>query len=331
MRTHVLLIALVSMVFSSGCAGLSGAAAAAGPALAGQAVPTAPSAGPLAGPVASPLPSAPAGSSDFASVTSWGYLLQNISVPAVSNAPFGLMVMDYSRDGGASGAFTAAEVGQMNGGGRRKLLSYLSIGEAENYRYYWNAAWTSSPPAWLERPNPDWPGNYKVRYWDPAWQQIVFGYVDRIIAAGFDGAYLDIIDAYEYFEEQGDAQARAKMVQFVTSLAQYARAKKPGFGIFPQNGEGLLGDPAYLNVISGIGREETYWLANGSAGTATPAADTARIEGLLDRAVAAGKLVLTIDYTTSADRMRQAHARAKAKRYVEYCGTRELDRLVPQP
>jgi cysteinyl-tRNA synthetase len=34
---------------------------------------------------------------------------------------------------------------------------------------------------------------------------VLFGsddaYLDRILAAGFDGAYLDIIDAFEYFEE----------------------------------------------------------------------------------------------------------------------------------
>ncbi|MCX5769013.1 MAG: hypothetical protein NTZ09_01885 [Candidatus Hydrogenedentes bacterium] len=27
-------------------------------------------------------------------------------------------------------------------------------------------------------------------------------YLDRIITAGFDGVYLDIIDAFEYFEEK---------------------------------------------------------------------------------------------------------------------------------
>ena len=36
------------------------------------------------------------------------------------------------------------------------------------------------------------------------WQAVIFGdndaYLNRILAAGFDGVYLDIIDAYEYFE-----------------------------------------------------------------------------------------------------------------------------------
>ena len=104
-------------------------------------------------------------------------------------------------------AFTSAEIDSLktkpNGGGRL-VIAYMSIGEAEDYRYYWNAAWTATPPSWLIEENPDWPGNYKVEYWDPAWQAVLFGndtsYLKRILDAGFDGVYLDIIDAFEYFE-----------------------------------------------------------------------------------------------------------------------------------
>jgi cysteinyl-tRNA synthetase len=89
-------------------------------------------------------------------------------------------------------------------GGRRLVISYMSIGEAEEYRYYWQKSWERIPPSWLAGENPDWPGNYKVKYWDPEWRAVIFGsrdaYLDMILEAGFDGAYLDIIDAFEYFE-----------------------------------------------------------------------------------------------------------------------------------
>ncbi len=82
----------------------------------------------------------------------------------------------------------------------------MSIGEAEDYRYYWQDSWINNPPNWLEDENPDWEGNYKVRYWDKDWQSIIYGndnsYLKKIINAGFDGVYLDIIDAFEYFENQ---------------------------------------------------------------------------------------------------------------------------------
>lgn len=86
----------------------------------------------------------------------------------------------------------------------RLVIAYMSIGEAEDYRYYWDSTWAASPPSWLAGENPDWEGNYKVRYWEQGWQDLIFGsdstYLGKIIAAGFDGVYLDIIDAFEYFE-----------------------------------------------------------------------------------------------------------------------------------
>ena len=84
------------------------------------------------------------------------------------------------------------------------VVCYMSIGEAEDYRYYWQNSWQTDRPEWLDRENPDWEGNYKVKYWYPAWQNIIFGndesYTKRILDAGFDGAYLDLIDAFEYYE-----------------------------------------------------------------------------------------------------------------------------------
>ena len=91
-------------------------------------------------------------------------------------------------------------------GGRRLVCSYLSVGEAENYRRYWQESWNDNPPPWLCEVNENWEGNYKVMYWTKPWRDILFGgedsCLDQIIAAGFDGVYLDVIDAYEYFEEQ---------------------------------------------------------------------------------------------------------------------------------
>jgi len=90
-------------------------------------------------------------------------------------------------------------------GGERLVIAYMSIGEAEDYRYYWSDDWFGNPPEWLERENPNWPGNFIVKYWMDSWQQIIYGnsnaYLDKILSKGFDGVYLDIIDAFEYFED----------------------------------------------------------------------------------------------------------------------------------
>jgi cysteinyl-tRNA synthetase len=88
--------------------------------------------------------------------------------------------------------------------GSRLAISYMSIGEAEDYRYYWESSWNNEAPEWLADENPEWDGNYKVKYWDPEWKNLIYGsetsYLDQIINAEFDGVYLDIIDAFEYFE-----------------------------------------------------------------------------------------------------------------------------------
>lgn len=99
--------------------------------------------------------------------------------------------------------FSADEIEQLHkkaNGGKRMVIAYMSIGEAEDYRYYWQTEWKRGNPSWLDKENPKWKGNYKVKYWNAEWQEIIFDYLSRITNAGFDGVYLDIIDAFEYYE-----------------------------------------------------------------------------------------------------------------------------------
>ena len=133
---------------------------------------------------------------------------ENLDLEAIGQTKYDLVIMDYSADLSREARFTPGQIARLKNspGGERTVLAYLNIGEAEDYRYYWQPSWGTAPPSWLAAENPDWPGNYKVRYWDPEWQAIIFGssnsYLGRILAAGFDGVYLDIIEAFEYFEER---------------------------------------------------------------------------------------------------------------------------------
>ncbi len=85
-------------------------------------------------------------------------------------------------------------------GGSRLVVCYMSIGEAEDYRYYWS----SLDKDLVCRENPDWEGNFAVKYWEAGWKSVIYGneqsYLKKILDAGFDGVYLDIIEAYETFE-----------------------------------------------------------------------------------------------------------------------------------
>ena len=125
---------------------------------------------------------------------------------AVANTNYDVILMDAFFD---EQIWTAQEIAALKtkaNGGKRLVISYMSIGEGEDYRYYWQSSYNSNPPEWLSDQNPDWPGNYKVKYWLDSWKAIIYGnneaYLDKLLEAGFDGAYLDIIDGYEYFEGQ---------------------------------------------------------------------------------------------------------------------------------
>jgi cysteinyl-tRNA synthetase, unknown class len=119
---------------------------------------------------------------------------------AIRNTNYDIVLIDLFFD---DEAFTASEITSLKtkvNGGSRLVICYMSIGEAEDYRYYWSGLYQKL----VYQLNPDWPGNYSVKYWEPAWKSIIYGndqsYTKKVINAGFDGVYLDIIEAYETFE-----------------------------------------------------------------------------------------------------------------------------------
>jgi cysteinyl-tRNA synthetase len=127
-------------------------------------------------------------------------------IDAISATNYDALIIDafWGRD-----MFTATDIEELKqkaNGGQRLVISYMSIGEAEDYRFYWEDSWDKTELAWIESENPNWPGNFKVKYWNKDWQQLIYGsknsYTQKIINAGFDGVYLDIIDAFWYFENK---------------------------------------------------------------------------------------------------------------------------------
>jgi cysteinyl-tRNA synthetase len=264
----------------------------------------------------------------WTAIHNWTYWLDNPDLKQISSTNFELVVIDYSADGSAKRAFTAQQIAQLRSTScQRRVVAYLSIGEAESYRGYWQSNWKQSSPAWLAGVDPGWQGNYWVRYWDPAWQQIIYRYLDAIIAAGFDGVYLDRVDAYQ---EDYAAGHEDDMVRFVANIAHYARSHSPlgnDFGIIVQNAEELAPHhPDYVQLVTGIAREEVYVRA-----TNKPTSPSARAtaEQYLDlfHQNSQGKLVLTVDYANKPDLVRIAYERARAKAYVPYVTTVDLDHL----
>ena len=125
-------------------------------------------------------------------------------VNAVKSTNYDFIIMDFFFNGEEFTETQIQELKQKANGGNRLLICYMSIGEAEDYRYYWQSDWEIGNPSFIVEENPNWEGNYVVKYWDVEWQNIILGnddsYLKKIIDADFDGVYLDIVDAFEQFE-----------------------------------------------------------------------------------------------------------------------------------
>lgn len=97
-----------------------------------------------------------------------------------------------------------ASLKQKPNGEPRLVYCYMSVGEAEEYRWYWDKSYENTGPEWLAEKNEHWAGNYKVKYWLEPWHAILYkgdnSYLSKILNAGFDGVFLDVIDAFAYFE-----------------------------------------------------------------------------------------------------------------------------------
>ena len=276
-------------------------------------------------------------------IETWAYQLFDIDPKEIAALPVDLVVIDYSKDGDAAGAFSKADLVRMKqrpgraGGapeesGTKQVISYMSIGEAENYRFYWRDAWATpaGKPAWLDDENPDWEGNFKVRYWDPAWKAVIFGsptsYLDQIIAAGFDGVYLDIIDAFEYWRDvkQERPEADRDMIQLVTEIAAYARKRRPGFLIVPQNGEALLADEAYRKVISAQAKEDLFFGLQGD-GRANRKGDIKECMDCIAPAAEAGLPILVVEYLDDEKKRATARTQLADHGFAAYFAPRKLD------
>ncbi|MFX1312289.1 MAG: MJ1477/TM1410 family putative glycoside hydrolase [Promethearchaeota archaeon] len=266
-------------------------------------------------------------------IDDFAYWLQNLNIETIRNSKYDLIIMDYSLDGNETGEFIFSEVNYMKSVEDREkfLISYISIGEAENYRFYWNKSWDANydgipdinAPSWLDIENPEWEGNYKVKFWMIEWQQIIFDYLDRIVKAGFDGIYMDIIDAYEYY--QGIIpKSNWKMIDFVGNISNYVKNQAgENFSVFVQNADELLLNSTYLTYINGIGREDLFYFDN------IPTNDSWRNEGIsnLNKAITNDKIVLIIDYPQLSSLKYDFYRNCINYGFLGYATDRELDVL----
>jgi len=88
------------------------------------------------------------------------------------------------------------------------LLAYINIGYAEEWRDYWVDI---GDEPWVHMET-EYEGEFFVKYWRSQWYEIMRGEVQRYLSKGFEGVYLDNIDASEAIGDFGFQMGRDRCV-----------------------------------------------------------------------------------------------------------------------
>jgi cysteinyl-tRNA synthetase len=247
---------------------------------------------------------------------SWRYQLQG-DVGGLASSNVDVVAVDLD---GAKGS--VARLKQKPGGGRRAVLAYIAIGEAEPWRPYWKTCCAGGSPSWLTSRIQGWKNNYVVRFWEPGWKAIVAQRVREAMAAGFDGLYLDRVDTWENIS--APAGSRAAMISFVREVAAVARSIRGNAAILVQNGEELLTSDSYVDAIDAIAKEDLIHGINHD-GKRNASADISWSLSLLKRAQARGKTIFVVEYLSGSSAERVA-AEIRKHGFVPNFAPRSLTR-----
>jgi len=300
-------------------------------------------------------------------VKSWGYQIQGLehqgSIDRLEAAGFDMVVVEPMITMDEYAGFDArgmvdrlASTPASLPGYRTVVLAYVDIGQAEEWRSYFTDDWI--PPTRFRGGTPDfmagldpdgWAGNYPVAYWDTRWKDImIYGaesVLETIIALGFDGIYMDWVEAYDddrvidLAEEKG-IDAGREMVRFIGEIRDYARGKNPDFLVVPQNAPYLVEDAGgYLGVIDAIAQEDLSYSGDGdvdwedhrAGDTETERGtcewcrdDIARVLGVYRDA---GLPVFTVDYCVDPENSEEAIRFSRSHGFTPFVSRTPLDRL----
>lgn len=259
--------------------------------------------------------------------SSWIYQLSGYDddrLDALAAAPHDAAVIDLARDGGGD-YFTADEVAALQDSGKT-VYAYFTMGSIETYRPEYPAV---AETDMILNQWGDWPDEYFVQYWDPQWWDLVMRpRLDQAAAAGFDGVYLDVPNAYEEIDlALVPGETRESLAQKMADLVIAADAHAGGeLQILVQNSPELRELPGYVDAIDGIGIEELFFLA-----TDEPCDEDWCAENLENtRAIRdAGKLILAVDYASEDANIAETCASYEEEGFAGAVAGRDLDVVNP--
>ena len=224
---------------------------------------------------------------------------------------------------------------QLRGASGKRFIVTLDIARLSQSSPLWKRAWQpaesgalpSSAPSWLIAGGPK-ATVYRTKYWDAAWQKLIFGVAASYVDAGFDGVALTGVDSY--VAAQADrATAPVDMATLVTTLTRTLREKKPETSVIILDAP-LLADrlsdndrTAYWNAIDGVVAKNVFYSKQADGETAAKPASlelnpNVDLIASLDKADRAGKAVLDWEALIAKEQVADFEARARSRGYVPF-------------
>jgi cysteinyl-tRNA synthetase len=312
-------------------------------------------------------------------VSNWLYLidvnLDEATVALIAESDYDMVVIDFITSEAANEDYPLADViARWHNAAHPKLvIAYIDVGQAESYRTYWQEGWGIGNPDWIISEDPDgWDENYPVAYWYDEWRAIWMeegGYLDQINAAGFDGVYLDWVEAYSDYAVADFAAAEGvdpvqEMIWWVEDIAVTLRKTNPDSIVIAQNAAELAYYPDYVDTIDAIAQEQVWF--DGGADNEPPGDcplprteddidSAAYVNGLstacrvqydefpestlhvssewyiedLQVAQAQGLPIFTVDYALDPANIAWTYETSRGYGFVPFVSNRGLDQFVP--
>jgi uncharacterized protein (TIGR01370 family) len=214
----------------------------------------------------------------------------------------------------------------------RHVLGYLSLGEIDKSRPYFESMRKAGV---LQGKVPAWPD---ARYVDLRKQQfqtlVLTQLAPAILAAGFDGFFLDTLDDPPFLESRAP-KANKQMSDAAVALVTQLRARFPDAVIMVNRGYAIL--PRLASSIDFVLAESlhTDWDSATKTYRRVPASEIAVQRQALAaaRAVNQDLQIASLDYwdPSDTDGVSALYREARNEGLIPYVATVALDRVVPAP
>jgi uncharacterized protein (TIGR01370 family) len=213
----------------------------------------------------------------------------------------------------------------------RKVLGYVSVGEAEQTRNYFDRVKTQGLFA---GENENWPGSFFVDVRDRRWTEQVLTLVRATIQQGFLGVFLDTVDDAEYLEDK-DPRSYAGMKDAMARLILEVRRAFPDIPIAVNRGYAILPQiDGSIDYVLGESVRTDYDFTTKAYRRVPEDLYREQVATLKAAKVRNPKLtILMLDYWEPGDAagIKRVYQEQRANGFIPYVATLKLDQLVEEP